>query len=136
MTRDAVIAEAKTWLNTPYHHQGCVKGAGVDCAMLLVAVYHAVGLIPPIDPRPYPHDWHLHRTAERYLAWLEQYARPVDTPQAGDVAVWRFGRTFSHGAICLDGTQIIHAYIGLGCILDDRGNSALSDRPVQFFSLF
>ena len=25
------VAEALTWLGTPYHHQGRVKGVGVDC---------------------------------------------------------------------------------------------------------
>lgn len=134
--RERVMEEARGWLGTPYHHQGDVKGAGVDCAMLLVRVYHAAGLIPAIDPRPYPHDWHLHRDAERYLGWLEQYARRVGEPRPGDVAVWQFGRTYSHGAICLEGTQIVHAYLGLGCVLGDRTQSPLAGRRVLYYSLF
>jgi cell wall-associated NlpC family hydrolase len=31
--RAAVVAEARSWLGTPFHHQGRVKAAGVDCAM-------------------------------------------------------------------------------------------------------
>lgn len=133
--REQIAAEAATWLGTPYHHQGCVKGVGVDCGMILVAVYHAVGLIPAIDPRPYPHDWNLHRDDERYLGWLQRYARQVAQPDKGDVAVWRFGRTFSHGAICLDGTRIIHAYVGQGCVLADRNDAELAGREVRFYSL-
>ena len=53
--RQRIVEEARSWLGTPYHHQAMVKGAGVDCAMILVAVYRAVGLIPAgFDPRPYP----------------------------------------------------------------------------------
>lgn len=33
------VAEAITWLGTPYHHQGRVKGVGVDCGTLLCEVY-------------------------------------------------------------------------------------------------
>lgn len=39
------VAEAMTWLGTPYHHQGRVKGVGVDCATLLCEVYKEVGLM-------------------------------------------------------------------------------------------
>ncbi|MFZ6686580.1 C40 family peptidase [Undibacterium sp. SXout11W] len=105
-----IVAEAKTWLQTPYHHHGDVKGAGVDCAMILVEVYHACGLIPKIDPRPYPPDWHLHRDAERYLGWVEQYADPVETPEPGDIAVFQFGRCVSHAAIVIDWPLVLHAF--------------------------
>ncbi|MDO6044547.1 hypothetical protein Q4P48_08410 [Neisseria gonorrhoeae] len=44
--RARIVEEARSWLGTPYHHHAMVKGAGVDCAMLLVAVYGAVGLLP------------------------------------------------------------------------------------------
>lgn len=133
--REQIVAEAQTWLGTPYHHQGCLKNVGVDCGMILVAVFHAVGLIPQIDPRPYPHDWHLHRDDERYLGWLAQFGREVGQPELGDVVVWRFGRTFSHGAIYVGQNQIIHAYIGRGVVLANMDEGELSGRDVKFFSL-
>lgn len=109
--RVAVVAEARTWLRTPYHHQGRVKGAGVDCAMLLCDVYYRCGLIPFIDPRPYPPDWYLHRSEERYLGWVEKFAQPLESvPLPGDLVVWRFGRCFAHGAIVQEWPLVIHAY--------------------------
>ena len=68
--RKAVIAEAETWLGTPYHHMARVKGVGCDCLTLLAAVYYSAEVIPAIDIPYYPPDWHLHRTAERYLDGL------------------------------------------------------------------
>jgi cell wall-associated NlpC family hydrolase len=127
---------SSAWLATPYHHQACVKGAGVDCAMLLVAVYRAAGLIPAIDPRPYPPDWHLHRSAERYLGWLERYGRETATPSPGDVALFRFGRCFSHGAIVVAWPSLIHAYIGEGCVWGNAERAPLVGRPLRFFSLW
>ena len=134
--RAAVLAEARSWLRTPYHHQGRVKGVGTDCAMILCEVYHAVGLVPYIDPRPYPPDWHFHRDDERYLGWLQQYAKPVAEPQPGDVAVWRFGRCFSHGAIVLDEVNVIHAYFKQGVVIADRTQPPLEGRVVQYFSFW
>jgi NlpC/P60 family putative phage cell wall peptidase len=134
MTNHATpVTEARTWLGTPYHHQGRVRGVGTDCAMLLAEVYHAAGLIPYIDPRPYPQDWHLHRGEERYLGWLERYADQVDSPQPGDVALYRFGRTRSHGAIVVEWPTIIHAYIGQGVVLADGTKGDLAGRLTGFW---
>ena len=117
--RVAVVAEARTWLRTPYHHAARLKGVGVDCAMFLAEVYAAVGLVPRIEPEPYPPDWHLHRGEERFKAWLNRYAVRVDSPLPGDVAMYRFGRAASHGAIVIAWPRIIHARIGAGVELAD-----------------
>lgn len=131
--RAQVVAEARTWLNTPYHHQGGIKGAGVDCAFFLIRVFHAVGLIPDIDPRPYPPDWHLHRDAERYLEWVKQYGRAVMDPHPGDIALYQFGRCISHGAIVLDWPTVIHSYIGQGVRLEIAGQENLTDQRLRAF---
>lgn len=136
--RPRVIAEARTWLNTPYHHLADVKGVGVDCAMLLVSVYKATGLVPAgLDPRPYVPDWHLHRGEEKFLGWLAQHGTPVERPQPGDVAVWRFGRTYSHGAIVVDAQGgIVHAYKDASSVvLGSLHESALAQRPVRYWCI-
>ena len=38
ITKEDVVREAKTWLGTPFHHQGRLKGVGVDCAGVIVCV--------------------------------------------------------------------------------------------------
>jgi len=109
--RAAVVAEAMTWLGTPYHHLAAVKGAGVDCAMLLVQVFKAVGeLDPAFDPRPYSPQWFLHRSEEKFVNFLLPLARRVAAPSLGDVAMFRFGRTAAHGAILVGENLVIHAY--------------------------
>lgn len=136
--RAAVVAEAMSWLRTKYHHRAAVKGAGVDCAMILVEVYLAAGVI---SARPeigdYPPDWMLHRDEERYLGWLKKYGTETADPQPGDIAAWKFGRCFSHAAIVLDYPSIIHAYRKAGCvILDDAGKGELAGREVKFFTFW
>ena len=135
--RAAVVAEAESWLRTPYHHHARVKGAGVDCAQILIGVYGAVGLVEPFDTGEYPMDWMFHRDEERYLAWVERYAREVAHPLPGDIAVWRFGRTFSHGAIVTEWPHIIHAYRPERMVArGDATQGDLAGREVRFFSLF
>ena len=118
--RRAVVAEARSWLGTPYHHMGRVKGAGVDCAMLPAEVYAACGLIPRQEVSFYPMDWNMHRGGERYLAQVLEHAVEIaEPPQPGDLVLWRYGRCLAHGAIVLEWPRIIHAVVRLGVVLDD-----------------
>lgn len=108
--RATVVAEARSWLRTPWHHEARVKDAGVDCANFLIGVYAACGLAPEFTPEQYPPDWMLHRDEEKFLKHLLQYTRPVEEGLPGDIAMFRFGRTVSHGAIVVDWPTVIHAY--------------------------
>lgn len=108
--RAAVIAEARGWIGTPFHHRQRTRGRGVDCVNLLIAVYAAVGLVPEISLPWYPHDWHMHRDRELLIETLERYAYPVGAAGAGDVAVYGYGRSISHAAIVESAETVIHAY--------------------------
>lgn len=135
--RAAIVAEARSWLRTPYHHAARVKGAGVDCAQILVEVYSAAGVIERFDPGFYPSDWMLHRDEERYLETVRRFAHPVATPLPGDVAVYRFGRCVSHGAIVIEWPIIIHAYAKeRNVCLGDGLAGDLGGRLAGFYSVF
>lgn len=138
--RAAIVAEARKWIRTPYHNCADVRGVGVDCGMLIVRVFVDTGLCAPFDPRPYPRDWHLHRGDERYLGFVCDRTAEVEAPQLGDVAVFRFGRCYSHGGI-VTVTQpltIVHAYYQARRVLEERiaHNAALTHpiRKPRFFS--
>ena len=135
--RSAVVAEALTWLRTPYHPCARVKGHGVDCAQILIEVYAAAGLIERFDTGHYPQDWMLHRDEERYLGFISQHAHQVPVPQPGDIALYRFGRCVSHGAIVIDWPVIVHAYAPEGNVcLGDGMAGRLGPRLAGFFSIF
>ncbi len=135
--RAAVIAEAEGWLGTPYHHMARVRGVGCDCLTLLATVYRAAGVVPAIEIPHYPPDWHLHRTNELYLEGLLRYGTEIAAgPQGGDVALFRFGRCFSHGAIVTDWPYVIHAWHAGGVMRSDARQPLLAGRRVRFFSPF
>lgn len=45
-TAAEVVEQARTWLGTPWQHQGRRKGLGVDCAGLIIGVAAELGLSP------------------------------------------------------------------------------------------
>jgi len=136
--RQAIIAEARSWIGTPYLHQGRVKGVGVDCAMLLLEVYERAGLVPHLELAEtvvnpsteiakYPPDWMLHRDEERYLEIVERFAQRLPDeerlpPLDGDIALYRWGRTISHGAIVDRWPRTIHAYSRSGQVEYGEGD--------------
>lgn len=134
-TREAVIAEARTWLRTPWLHMGDVKGVGVDCLMLLARVYGAVGAVPAgIDPRPYPIDWHLHRTEELYTEGLLAYCDEVTDPQPADIVLFKVGRCYAHAGIVVEWPgAMIHAYRGEGVVMSRCDGGVFAGRPHRIF---
>lgn len=118
--RQAIIAEAKTWINTPYRQLGNSKGASIDCSMLLVRCWVDAGIFEPFDPRPYPPNWHLHRKEERYLEWMNTLAVETDEAKPGNIVLFRFGQCFSHAGILITPTRIVHAYVHWGCAAESE----------------
>ena len=143
-SRAAVVAEARGWIGTPYHHRGRLKGAGVDCAMFPVEVYAALGLMPAdIDFGAYPTQWHMHHDEERYLEIVLTYAREIESaPCPGDFVLWQFAKTFSHGGIVTEWPRVVHSYIDRGVYEDDALRSGDfrqkngKPRPMRAFTLW
>lgn len=136
--RTQIVAEALTWLKTPFHHMGRQKGAGVDCAQFLCAAFEAVGLVPHINLGYYPHDWHKHQDRPRFLEILAQYADPIEGPALpGDVAMFKFGRHAAHGSIVVEWPLIVHAYSDerMVTLSDAATSSVLAERFAGFWRL-
>jgi cell wall-associated NlpC family hydrolase len=114
--REAVVAEAKTWIGTPYRGWSCTKGAGVDCGQLLYGVFHNLGLVPTITdlPKDYPLFIGLHRASTEYVDLVLTHFREIAEAgaQPGDIVVWKLtgSKSFCHGAIVTAWPDFIHAF--------------------------
>lgn len=142
-----VVEAACAWLGTPWHHNACVKGAGVDCAQLLIAVFQEAGLTPDIRLGYYPPDWHMHRDEPRFVRELAKHADALDlrgrsgsdaiadVVRPGDVAMFNFGRHAAHGAIVTAWPEVVHAYrdVGQVTVSDVRADLALAGRLAGFW---
>lgn len=133
MSREAIIQEARSWLGTPYHSNAMVKGVGVDCGMLLIAVFSESAGMPRFDPGPYSPEWHMHQGEEKYLNHVEKFFDEIELAQIvpGDILVYRYGRTWSHGTIVVSPTEVVHAYVGLGVILTEIGQYPLTGKSLK-----
>lgn len=130
--REAIVSEALTWLDTPFHHQARLKGCGVDCANLLAGVFAAIGLAPNVVLDAYPQDWHIHNDEPRFVKTLALYADklPLGEPaQPGDIAMFQYGRHAAHGAIVTAWPQVIHAWKDVGrVVLTEADSGPLANR--------
>lgn len=110
--------------------------------MLIREVFVEAGLVENFDIAPYSQDFHLHRGEERYLAFVEAHLKPVETPDVGDVMLFRIGRVYSHGGVVtgLDPIKIIHAYMNAGEVCEDRlrpdHELMLPKRAPRFYTLW
>ena len=135
--REIAVTTAWFWVDTPYHHRARVMGAGCDCLMLIVESYLAAGLLPAdIEIPDYPQDIMFHSDDSRYVDTVLVYCDEVETPQPGDLAMWKFGKTWSHAAIVLNWPRVIHAYAPYGAVVEMSiaDDSRLANRPARFFS--
>jgi cell wall-associated NlpC family hydrolase len=117
--RTSVVEEVKGWLKTPWHHEARIKGAGVDCGMLILGVYENLGLIPHVDPPHYGPDFMLHRSDEWYIEIILKFADEIfkEPYLPGDAIVFKHGRIYSHGGIIVVWPLIIHASAPERCVL-------------------
>lgn len=114
--REAVVAEARRWIGTPYRHQASLIHVGADCLGLVRGVWRAVMGPEPERPPPYTPDWAETRGSDDLMdaarRWLVEI--PAGDARAGDVLLFRMGlgAPAKHAAIVSGSTTIIHAYWG------------------------
>lgn len=102
-----VVREARTWVGTPFHHQGRRKAVGVDCAGVCIGVANELGL-SEYDIDGYsedPRNGLLDRILETEMDRID-----IADAKAGDWFLMAFGREPQHLAMLTDIGTIIHAY--------------------------
>lgn len=133
----AIIKEARSWLSTPYQHQAKVKGVGVDCVGLIIAVGVKLNLVPDellkIDGYARtPNPKHMQRIIEKNLDSITQ----ADV-MPGDIAwiQWRKGLPMHMGFIsCYNGkATILHALSTAGMVTEHTLSKEWSDRVLSYW---
>jgi NlpC/P60 family putative phage cell wall peptidase len=131
-----VIAEARSWIGTPYVHQASCKGAGADCLGLIRGVWRAVLGQEPEPVPSYSPDWGeavgleiLHGAA---LRWLVKSAGPEVGPAEVLLFRMRDGRIAKHLGISTSRDGFVHAYSGHG-VVENRLSDPWARRIVARF---
>ncbi len=116
ISRQAILAEARDWIGTPYAHQASAKGAGCDCLGLVRGVWRAMYGEEPEAAPAYTPDWAERHGAETLFEAARRHMREVVIAEAapGDVLLFRMDRASpaKHAAVLDEDACLIHAYWG------------------------
>jgi cell wall-associated NlpC family hydrolase len=141
VTREAIKAEAWSWVKTKYHPSARIKGVGVDCAQLLYMVYNSFGLIPDMPLEARSSRWFVSNKDQSYLTTILSLAKEITEGEvgAGDLVLFRQPdyEIFHHAGIVIAWPTIIHAVRGLGvCMADGLKEGFLQKCERRYFSFF
>lgn len=114
--REAIVAETRRWLGTPYRHQASIAAIGADCLGLVRGVWRGVVGAEPEQAPAYTVDWVDALGEESLLdaARLHLVEIAIGAVRPGDVLLFRMalGSPAKHAAIVSGEDKIIHAYWG------------------------
>lgn len=120
---EAALAEAKSWLGTPYVHQASVKGAGCDCLGLVRGVWRALYSGEPERVPAYTADWSEASRDERLWRAALRHLQDASANDfcLGDVLLFRMRESAvaKHvGIVSAVGSapKFVHAYTHHGVI--------------------
>jgi len=136
--REAVAAEARSWIGTKFHFGAALKGVGVACGPFLLECHKVWHPDPSkLIYQTLAKDWHCHTQEERFLKQVQNFCHQVEEPCKGDLVLFRLGakdRPYSHGGIIVEWPLIIHAYFrgGVGWV-DASRDPLLSTCPAHSF---
>jgi len=139
-----IVAEARSWLKTPYRHQGKVKGRAVDCVGLILGVGHSLALldIHPEEWREFagysrtPNPRKMGEAMERFLDALPLEASAWPGPGAVGWLGWRDDMPM-HLAITSEyegRATIVHAYSLAGACVEHGFVSEWPERVVSWWA--
>lgn len=121
VTREQIVAEARSWLGTPVKHQGQRKGVSADCKGLAVGVARALGMPEGDSIAASARRYSLGFSGVALLEGLRQTLIEVPEPLPGDLLAILLGRetTPRHLAFATEPGWIVHAYgAGVGFVAE------------------
>lgn len=117
---ERALAEARTWLGTPYRHQGSLKGVGCDCLGLVRGIWRAIYGGEPEMPGPYAADWAEFSPVDRLMAAARRHCieKQAGDFEPGDLLVfrWKPNAAAKHLGVVSGGGRFIHAHSGAGVV--------------------
>ena len=118
IARQNVVAVARKWCGTPYHHQSSRQGVGADCLGLVRGVYRTLYGFEAEQFPPYSPDWGDASGEETLLRAAARNLIPkgLGDEKPGDVLVFRMrrGAVAKHVGIMTSEAAMVHAIERIG----------------------
>lgn len=134
MTRSRIVEAARSFLGTPFHHQGRTKGHGIDCAGLIVGVAAEIGA--PVEDHPTRDYSRFPTKTSRFLPdFCRRSLDEVAEAREGSVYLfWIHAPKYpQHLAIRTADDTIIHAYYDAKMVLETPIGDYWSSRVYSIF---
>ncbi|MEO1102595.1 MAG: peptidase P60, partial [Pseudomonadota bacterium] len=90
MMRGEIVAAARGWVGTTYHHQASRRGVGTDCLGLVRGVWREFFNSEPEVAPPYSPDWAEAKGRETLLEAASRHFVPIAEVRAGALIVFRW----------------------------------------------
>lgn len=102
-----IVATARSWIGTPFHHQARIRGKGCDCFGLIIGVARELGLrgkngtlVADHDEVTYPRMPRGQYVVDRLSKIFDEI--PVESAGPGDVMLFKIHGNPQHMAILSD----------------------------------
>ena len=130
--RDKIIDSARSFLGTPYNHQGRLKGIGIDCVGLVVKVAEEIGITGIQDRTDYSSRPSGILPIEMKQAGFVEI--PVEERMPGDIGIFWFRAPHlpQHAAIFTE-KGVVHTFNGSDTVIEQRLPQKWLDRLVHVF---
>lgn len=140
VTRADIVAEARGWIGTPFHHQASIRNIGCDCIGLIAGVALALGIRGADEWHACPeyHSYSRQPDAKLILRGCARFLEeiPISAVTPADILLLRFERDPMHFAL-LSSTRpprVIHALSRLGRVAEHGISDALNGHAVRAYS--
>jgi cell wall-associated NlpC family hydrolase len=136
VTRQQIVEMARSWIGTPYRHQGRTR-RGVDCAGPLVNIANEIGAEGITDRLIYsrfPESFNLKEQMDAALIKVDK-----DKVKPGDVLLFKIDVLPQHVGIAGNykhgGLSIIHCYQRVGRVVEHRFANVWWARLIQAYKI-
>lgn len=126
---EQLLTAARSYIGTPFRHQGRLPGLGLDCAGLVVAAVKECGLNCD-DVAGYgrsPYRGLLEKTLQ-----AQKILQPIADPELGAILLFKIRHDPQHLALCA-GETIVHSYETIGRVVEERLTPFWLDRLVACY---
>lgn len=136
-----IVAHARGWLGTPFHHQARLKNVGCDCLGMVVGVVDELKLcdadgvpLATYDEVTYSKEPDGAYLTQKLVGLLEEV--PVEDMRAGDLALFRVRENPQHLAILSDyegALGMIHCFAPARRVVEHRLDDDWKSRLLKVF---
>jgi len=140
-TSEQIIAGARSWIDTPFHHQARLKGVGCDCLGFLIGVASVLDLrdasgmpLAAYDEVAYSKEPDGAYLTQKLMSLLPEI--PLAHASAGNIALFKVRENPQHLAILTNyegGLGMIHSFAPSRRVVEHRLDDEWKSRMIKVF---